>query len=106
MQVRRLKVAGMGLEKPKLLCYVFILSLSDGESPYIHTPPCSTCNTQCVCLRFPLHGICLECVASVVCPPSYGGATLHTNACMGQARGMGGRGDGGKVDQGLIQGKE
>ena len=28
MQVRRLKVAGMGLEKPKLLCYVFILSLS------------------------------------------------------------------------------
>ena len=46
MQVRRLKVAGMGLEKPKLLCYVFILSLSDGESPYIHTPPCSTCNTE------------------------------------------------------------
>ena len=28
MQVRRLKVAGMGLEKPKLLCYVFILSPS------------------------------------------------------------------------------
>ena len=28
VQVRRLKVAGMGLEKPKLLCYVFILSPS------------------------------------------------------------------------------
>ena len=27
MQVRRLKVAVMGLEKPKMLCYVFILSL-------------------------------------------------------------------------------
>ena len=90
MPVRRLKVAGVGMEKPKLLCYVFIPP-SLPPSLYIHTP----CNLQYslgVCLEFLVHCICLECLASVVCPPSYQGQD-----CIPMLHGAGGlQGDGGR----------
>ena len=57
MPVRRLKVAGVGMEKPKLLCYVFI------PSPFlplcIFTLLLATCNTHSECVWNSL------CIASV-----------------------------------------
>ena len=93
MPVRRLKVAGVGMEKPKLLCYVFIPS-SLPPSLYIHTP----CNLQYslgVCLEFLVHCICLECLASVVCPPSYQGQD-----CIPMLHGAGGVARGGEIGWG------